>query len=80
MTHDMNLSNICILIFIRQVFSPAKAVFVGLGVLLAVCILLNKILLWAIVTAPSLRQLRMFEQAKILWLTSLNVLRCFSDV
>ena len=62
MPHDMN--DICILIFILQVFSPAKVVFVGLGVLLSVCILLNKIL-WAIVTAPSLRQLRMFEQAKI---------------
>jgi NAD/NADP transhydrogenase alpha subunit len=64
MTHDMNLSNICTLIFIRQVFSPAKVVCAGVGVLLSVCILLNKIL-WAIVTAPSVRQLRMLEQAKI---------------
>jgi hypothetical protein len=48
-----------------EVFSPAKAVFAGLGILLSVCILLNKILC-AIVTAPSLRQLKMLEQAKIL--------------
>jgi hypothetical protein len=65
MSHHMNLSDICTLIFIWQVFSPAKVVFAGVGVLLSVCIPLNKIL-WAIVTAPSLRQLRMLEQAKIL--------------
>jgi hypothetical protein len=51
--------------FIRQVFSPAKVVFAGVGVLLSVRILLNEIL-WAIVTRPSLRQSRMLEQAKIL--------------
>jgi hypothetical protein len=65
MSHNMNSSDICILIFIRQVFSPAKVVFAGVGVLLSVRILLNKIL-WAIVTPPSPRQLRMLEQAKIL--------------
>ena len=52
MAYDMNLSDICILIFIRQVFSPAKVVFAGVGILLLVCILLNKTL-WAIVTLPS---------------------------
>ena len=64
MTYHMNLSDICVLIVIQQAFSPANVVFTGVGVLLSVWILLNKIL-WAIVTAPSLRQLRMFEQAKI---------------
>ena len=48
MSHDMNLSDICILIFLRQVFSPAKVVFAGVGVLLSVCILLNKIV-WTII-------------------------------
>ena len=33
-THNVNLSDICTLIFIRQVFSPAKVVFAGVGVLL----------------------------------------------
>ena len=66
MSHDMNLSDISILIFIiLQVLSPAKVVFAGVGVLLSVCILLNKIL-WAIVTSLSVRQLRMLEQAKII--------------
>jgi NAD/NADP transhydrogenase alpha subunit len=65
MSHNIDSYFICTLIFIPQVFSPAKVVFAGVGVLLLVCILPNKIL-WAIVTAPSLRQLRMFELAKIL--------------
>ena len=65
MSQNMNLCDISTLILIRQVFSPAKVVFAGVGVLLQVCILLNKIL-WAIVTAPSLRQLRILEQVKIL--------------
>jgi len=65
MTKDMNLSDISILIFIRQIFSPAEVVFAGVGVLLSVCIHLNKIL-WAIVRPTSLRQLRMLEQAKTL--------------
>ena len=34
-------SEICILILIFQVFSPAKAIFAGIGVLLSVRILLN---------------------------------------
>jgi hypothetical protein len=65
MSHNINFSDVCILIFIRQVFSPANVVFAGVGVLLSVCILLNKIL-WAIVTPPSLRQLRMLKEAMIL--------------
>ena len=46
MTYNVTfkLSDICPLIFIRQVFSPAKVVFAGVGVLLSVCILLNVIL------------------------------------
>jgi len=49
----MNSSEICVLIFIYQVFSPAKVIFAGVGVLLSVCILrvlLNKFV-WAIVTS-----------------------------
>jgi hypothetical protein len=79
MTCDMKLSDICILIFIRQVFSPAKVVFAAVGVLLSVSILLNKIS-WAIITPPSLRQLRMPKQAKTPLSTFLGVLKCFSDV
>jgi hypothetical protein len=36
---DMRLSEVCILILIWQVFSPASVVFTGIGVLLSVCIL-----------------------------------------
>ena len=36
---DMRLSEICTLIFIWQVFSPANVIFAGIGVLLLVCIL-----------------------------------------
>jgi hypothetical protein len=39
-SRDMNLSEICTLIFIWQVFSPANVIFAGIGVLLSVCILL----------------------------------------
>ena len=65
MSHNMDLSDIRTLIFIRQVFSPAKVAFAGVGVLLSVCILPNKIL-WVIVTHPTLRQLKMLEQVKTL--------------
>ena len=37
----MNLSEICSLTFTRQVFSPGKVIFVGLGVLLSVRIPLD---------------------------------------
>ena len=37
----MNLSEICTLMFIWQVFSPANVIFAGVGVLLSVCILLG---------------------------------------
>ena len=36
MCHDVSLSEICTLTFIWQVFSPAKVIFVGIGVLLSV--------------------------------------------
>ena len=48
----MNLSEICALISIWQVFSPAQVIFAGVGVLLSVCIfqfLLDKFG-WAFVT------------------------------
>ena len=38
---DIKVSEIWILILILQVFSPAKAIFAGIGVLLSVCIFLN---------------------------------------
>ena len=37
----MNLPKIYTLIFILQVFSPAKVIFTGVAVLLSVCIFLN---------------------------------------
>jgi hypothetical protein len=67
MPHDINVSEICILIFILQVFSPAKAIFAGIGVLLSVCILLNTFVL-SIVIRTALRQPRMFARAKTLFL------------
>jgi hypothetical protein len=36
MSQDVNLSDICTLIFIWQVFSPASVIFAGVGVLLSV--------------------------------------------
>jgi hypothetical protein len=36
----MNLSEICELMYLLQVFSPAKVIFVGVGILLLVRILL----------------------------------------
>ena len=38
MSQDTNLSEICTLIFIWQVFSPSSVIFAGIGVLLSVCI------------------------------------------
>ena len=48
MFKDMRLSEICTLILIWQVFSPASVIFAGIGVLLTVCILNN--LVWGIIT------------------------------
>ena len=36
-----DLSEICVLTFIFQVFSPASVIFTGIGVLLSVCLLFN---------------------------------------
>jgi hypothetical protein len=41
MPRGVKVIKIWILIHILQVFSPAKAIFAGIGVLLSVCILLN---------------------------------------
>ena len=61
----------CSLTFIVQLFSPAKVIFVGVGVLLSVSILLNTFAQAS--SIPGLfRQLRMFGQAKRLSLTSSN--------
>ena len=64
--------------FIWQVFSPASAIFAGVGVLLSVRILVN--FAWAILTYRYFRQLKTFEQATTLLLTSLSEWKCFSDV
>jgi hypothetical protein len=53
MCQDVSLSEICTLTFIWQVFSPAKVIFAGVGVLLSVCSLLNSFV-EAIVTPASL--------------------------
>jgi hypothetical protein len=65
------VSEICILIVVLQVFSPAKAIFAGIGVLLSVCILLN-IFVRSIVIRTAPRQPRMFVRAKTLFLRSLS--------
>jgi hypothetical protein len=78
MRQDVSLSEICTLTFICQVFSPAKVIFAGVGVLLSVCSLLNNFVR-ATVTPASLRQLRMLEQVKTLLSTSLSASKCFSD-
>jgi hypothetical protein len=64
---DVKVSEIWILILILQVFSPAKTIFAGIGVLLSVCIILNTIVR-TIVIPMALRQPRMFAQAKMLFL------------
>ena len=78
MCHDVSLSEICTLTFIWQVFSPAKVIFAGVGVLLSVCSFLNNFVR-AIVTPASLRQLRMLERVKTLSSISSNASKCFSD-
>ena len=63
----INASEICILKLISQVFSPAKTIFTGIGVLLSVCIFLNTLVRSIIIrTAP--RQPRMFARDKTLFL------------
>jgi hypothetical protein len=71
MLQNMNYSEIYPLIFIKQVFSPAKVIFIGFGVLLSVCTLLNTFVL-SIVIRTILRQLRAFARTKTL------SLRCWS--
>ena len=76
---DMDLSEICTLIFIWQVFPPANVIFVGVGVLLSVCILLAKCM-WIIVIPTYLRQLKTLGQVKTLSSTFLSASKFFSDV
>jgi hypothetical protein len=68
MPRDIKVSEIWILILILQVFSPAKVIFAGIGVLLSVCILLNTFLR-SIVIRSALRQPKMFVRAKMLFLS-----------
>ena len=79
MFRGMKSISICSLILLFQVFSPAKVIFAGVGVLLSVCILFSHFAR-PILTPTYLRLLGMFVQAKILSFTSLNVLKTFSDV
>jgi hypothetical protein len=57
MRQDMNLSEIRTLILIWQIFSPAKVIFVGVGVLLSVCLLrfLLDNIAWEIMTRTTLQ-------------------------
>ena len=71
MSHDRNPTETHGLTFILQVFSPAKVIFAGVGVLLSVSILLNTFAQFDLISGIS-RQLRMFGQAKRLSLTSSN--------
>ena len=71
MPRDVKVFEIRILILILQVFSPAKAIFAGIGVLLSVCILLNT-LVRIIVIRAVLRQPRTFARAKTLSLRCLS--------
>jgi len=67
------------LIFILQVFSPAKVIFAGIGVLLLVSIPLDSSLR-TIVMTWSVRRLRMSMQVKILSLTYSHESRISSSV
>ena len=73
-----NSSENCTLIYLCQVFSPAKVIFAGVGVLLLVRFLL-KISSTANITPTCHRQLRMFEKVKIRSSIFLNASRGFSD-
>jgi hypothetical protein len=63
---DTNLSEICTHICLK-VFSPAKVIFIGFGVLLLVCTLLNPFVR-SIVIQMIHRQLRPFARTKTLFL------------
>jgi hypothetical protein len=76
----MNSSEIYVLISIWQVFSPAKVIFAGVGVLLSVCTILLNNFVRVVVMPTSLRQQRMFGQAKTPLSISLSASKCFSDV
>ena len=67
MLQDMNLSEIYPLIFISQIFSPEKVIFVGFAVLLSVCTLLITFMR-PIITRAILRQLRTIAWTKTLFL------------
>jgi len=75
----MNLTYICTLMLIFQVFSPAKVIFAGVGVLLSVCIIYFHFTRPKLMPA-SLRLLGMFVQTKKLSLTYSDVLKTFFGV
>ena len=76
MPQDLNWYEMFTLMSILQVFSPAKVIFAGVGVLLLVRFLLRAFVR-AIVTPAFLRQQRMFAQAKIRSSTSSNAWNVF---
>ena len=76
--YDMRSSEIYTLIFIWQAFSPSTVIFAGIGVLLSVRILDNFVC--DTVTHTIVRRRRMSGQAKTRLWTSLNALKCSSDV
>ena len=73
------LIGICTLIDISQVFSPAKVVFAGIGVLLLVSIRLNS-LAQVIVITSAVRRLRTPTRAMMCSLISSHESRGFSSV
>ena len=79
MPQDVNYSEIYTLISILQVFSPAKVIFAGVGVLLLVRHSPHTSA-QAVVTPMSVRRPRMFAQAKTLLLTFSSASKVFSDV
>jgi len=78
MPQDMDRSKTCALIYIFQVFSLAKVIFAGVGVLLLVHIFLHSFVL-LIVTPIPFRQLEMFALAKMLLSTFSSVSNVFSN-
>jgi len=78
MHQDMDRSKTLALICIWQVFSPAKVIFAGVGVLLLVHIFLHSFVLPAVTPIP-FRQLEMFALAKKLSSTFSSVSKVFSD-
>ena len=79
MSQDSYSSEVCVLIFVWKIFSPASVIFTGVGVLLSVRAPFN-ISVRAYCNGLSLRQLRTFGQAKAPFWISLSESKCSFDV